>query len=332
MKPRLLVLQLWGLGDLVIATPFLRAAAEKFAVTLVAKPFAAELRPRLWPGIEVITFTAPWTAFHGKYHLWRWPWLEMLRLRRRLVGQPFDYGVSGRWDPRDHWLLKTFGAVERLGFSRLNSRRYLTRELTRPQPLAHMSEYWREAGRALGLEVPGRSEIILPPRASVSSALLHSGARLSARVWPLENFQEIAARLRNKNIPVQIACDPDQRAWWNRQGENAVCPQTVPELLALIDRAGIFVGNCSGPGHLAAICGVPTFTLFGPSMHEWWVPMHPAAEIFEGKACPYKPCSDYCRYAKPFCLADVKAEEVWPRVEKFAAKNLSPAAPRPICA
>jgi ADP-heptose:LPS heptosyltransferase len=37
MKPRLLVLELWGLGDLVIATPFLRAAAERYAVTLLAR-------------------------------------------------------------------------------------------------------------------------------------------------------------------------------------------------------------------------------------------------------------------------------------------------------
>jgi len=323
VKPRLLVLQLWGLGDLVIATPFLRAAVKKYEVTMVGKPFAADLRPRLWPEIDVICFNAPWTVFRGKYHLWHWPWLEMLRLRRRLIDKHFDFGVSGRWDPRDHLVLKVSTATERLGFSRLQSRHFLTRELVRPQPLAHMSEYWRVAGRALGLEVPAYSEIVPPPRTNFSSALLHSGARLPARVWPLENFQQIAASLRKKNIAVQIACDPDQREWWSSHGENVACPQTVPEVLSLIDRAGIFIGNCSGPGHLAAICGVPTFTVFGPSMHEWWAPMHPAAEIFEGKACPYKPCADYCRYKKPFCLSDVKAGDVWPRVEIFAERHLT---------
>ena len=33
MKPQLLVVELWGLGNLVIATPFLRAASEHYAVT-----------------------------------------------------------------------------------------------------------------------------------------------------------------------------------------------------------------------------------------------------------------------------------------------------------
>ncbi len=63
VKPKLLILELWGLGDLVIATPFIRAATEKFEVTLLAKPFAQEMRPRLWPAVKVVPFTAPWTAF-----------------------------------------------------------------------------------------------------------------------------------------------------------------------------------------------------------------------------------------------------------------------------
>src|SRR5436309_3136442 len=67
VKPKLLIVELWGLGDLVIATPFLRAAAEEFDVTLVAKPFARDLQARFWPQVNVLTFVAPWTAFKGKY-------------------------------------------------------------------------------------------------------------------------------------------------------------------------------------------------------------------------------------------------------------------------
>jgi ADP-heptose:LPS heptosyltransferase len=322
VKPKLLVVELWGLGDLVIATPFLRAAAEKFSVTLLAKPYAAELQPRLWPNITVIPVNAPWTAFRGKYRLWQWPWMESLRLLRRLRGERFEHAVSGRWDPRDHLLMRLSGAKTQFGFPRLKSQHYLTHPLERPQPLAHRVEYWRVAGQALGLTVPTREEILPPNRPAQTTAFIHTGARLAARVWPLENFQQIAARLRQKNITVQIACDPEQLAWWQQRGENVACPRTVNELFAHIDRAGIFIGNCSGPGHLAAICGVPTFTLYGPSLPEWFAPLHPAAEMVEGRSCPYRPCSDYCRYEKPFCLGDLTAAEVWPRVEKFADRHL----------
>ena len=322
MKPKLLVLELWGLGDLVIATPFLRAATEKFSVTLLAKPYALELRPRLWPTVEVIPFNAPWTAFRSKYFLWSWAWPKIFQLRRRLRAEKFDYAVSGRWDPRDHLLMKATHATARLGFPRLHSGRYLTQPLTRPDPLAHRTEFWRVAGTALGLVVPRREEVLPPPRPASAVAFIHTGARLPARVWPLENFQQIAARLRAQNFTVQIACDPNQLGWWQQRGEPAICPQNVTELFAHLDRAGIFIGNCSGPGHLAAISGVPTFTVYGPSLPEWFAPLHPAAEMFEGRTCPYKPCSDYCRFEKPFCLGDLAAAEVWPRLAAFAQRHL----------
>ena len=323
LKPKLLIIELWGLGDLVIATPFLRAAAEHFEVTLLAKPFALDLQPRLWPGVNVVAFTAPWTAFKHKYQFWRWPLLEITRLRRKLAAERFDFGLSARWDPRDHLLLKIFDAKNRLGFSRLRSRTFLTQPLARPEPQAHRYESWHVIARALNLQLPPRDKISLPAVPGRETVLIHTGAGQPVRVWPLEHYQGLALRLRRQKVQVQIACDPDQRAWWLRAGETKVAtPSTVTELLALIDQAGAFIGNDSGPGHLAAFCGVPTFTIFGPQLPEWFAPLHPVAEWIEGKACPYKPCSDYCRFPTPHCLWSITEEEVGGRVEKFAGWHL----------
>lgn len=325
MKPKLLIVELWGLGDLVIATPFIRAASEEYELTLLAKPYAFDLKARLWPQVEVIPFNAPWTAFKNKYHFWKWPWAAMIGLRKELVGRRFDFGLSGRWDPRDHLLLKFLGVQNRIGFPRLQSQIFLTQPLMRPDPLAHHYEFWRIAGKVLGLELPPREQIAVSAHKTGGSVLIHSGARLSARVWPLTHFSQVALRLRECGYQVQIVCDPGQLAWWRQKGEIALaCPRTVTDLLSIIDQATVFIGNCSGPGHLAAICGVPTFTLYGPSLHEWFAPLHPQAEMFEGKACPYKPCSDYCRFTAPRCLWDVTVDEVWPRLEKFVARRLQP--------
>jgi heptosyltransferase-2 len=333
VKPRLLIVELWGLGDLVIATPFMRAAVQRYAVTLLAKPFAAEMRPHLWPEVNVISFVAPWTAFRfgSKYALWRWPWPKILSLATELRARKFDCAVSGRWDPRDHLLLQATGARRRLGFPRLQSGRCLTESLPPPDPLAHRSEYWRVIAGALGLSLPPREGIAPPARPPGTTAFIHSGARLPARVWPLANFRGLARRLRQENIPVQIACDPNQVDWWRQQGEPVACPRNVEELFGLLPGAGIFIGNCSGPGHLAAISGVPTFTIYGPSLPEWWAPLHPAAEWIEGKACPYKPCSDYCRYPTPDCLWKISEEEAWGRIKMFARRHLSNAGARLVC-
>jgi heptosyltransferase-2 len=324
LKPKLLIVELWGLGDLVIATPLLRTAAERFDITLLAKPYALDLQRRLWPGVQVVPFVAPWTAFKNKYRLWQWPWLEISRLRRQLAAEQFASGLSARWDPRDHLLLKLAGVRDRIGFPRVGSRIFLTRPLARPEPEAHRYESWRAVARALDIELPSREKIAIPAIPRRETVLIHSGAGQPVRVWPLENYRRLAACLRENKIAVQIACDPDQRDWWLRAGENRVAaPATVTELIALTDLAGAFIGNDSGPGHLAAFCGVPTFTLFGPQLPEWFAPLHPAAEWMEGRVCPYMPCSDYCRYPAPRCLWDMPEEEVFARAEKFAARHIT---------
>ena len=323
MKSKLLIVELWGLGDLVIATPFLRAVAERFTVTLLAKPYALDLQPRLWPGVRIEPIVAPWTTFTGKYRFWRWPWRDIFHLRRRLMAERFDFGLSARWDPRDHLLLKILEARNRLGFPRLHSQIFLTQPCTRPDPQSHRYESWRALARVLNVQLPPRDQLSPPAVQGRETVLIHSGAGQPVRVWPLERYRQVAARLRQKKIPALIVCDPDQRDWWLRAGEAGVAtPSTVAGLLELIDRAKAFIGNDSGPGHLAAFCGVPTFTIFGPQLPEWFAPLHPAAAWIEGKACPYLPCSDYCRFPEPHCLLKISEPEVWSRLEKFVAAHL----------
>lgn len=312
------------MGDLVIATPFLRAACEKFSVTLVCQPVWQDLRPRFWPEVNVVPFLAPWTAFKHKYRLYAWPWLKLIRLRKQIGKGQFDVGLSARWDPRDHLLLALAGAKKRLGFPRMGSKIFLTHPLDRPHPESHVYEYWRLLAQALEIELPPRQKIPVPSAAPRSrTILIHSGANQPVRVWPLERYRNLVARLRRNNYAVQVACDPGQREWWIKSGEsNVIVPQTVQHLVETVDNAGAFIGNDSGPGHLAAMAGIPTFTVFGPQLPEWWVPLHPNSEWIDGGPCPYKPCSDYCFFPSPHCLLTVGEEQVWRRVEQFVARCL----------
>jgi ADP-heptose:LPS heptosyltransferase len=337
VKPKLLVVEVWNLGDLAIATPFLRAASQRYDVTLLAKPYAMDMQRRFWPQIKICPFNAPWTGFSHKYRLWRWPLMEILRVRRALAAEEFDIGISARrarlgagGDPRDHILLKLVGARERIGFPNIGSGIFLTKSLGRPAPEWHSYDSWRAVGQTIGVELPPRDQLPVPPPRNEKTVLIHSGARHPVRVWPLDNYRRLACRLRASGIEVQIACNPDQEKWWRQNGEASVAsPTTVSELIELTDRAGAFIGNDSGPGHIAAICDVPTFTIFGPELPEWFVPIHPRAEYIEGKACPFKPCSDYCRFPKPFCIQELTEENVWRRVAQFVLKQLPEDAPTP---
>jgi len=318
LKSKLLVIELWGMGDLVIATPFLQAASRKYEVTLLAKPYASDLRPRLWPEVKVVPFIAPWTAFVRKYRLHAWPWRELLGLRR-LRSEHFATGLSARLgDPRDHWLLWFIGAKRRLGFPRLGSQLFLTDPLMRPAATAHRYECWRSVASKLELQLPPRERIPMPHNQNFKEVLVHTGAGQPVRVWPLEHYRRLVVSLRRSGYEVQLACDPDQLNWWREAGEVRISiPRSVTELLTLVDRAGAFIGNDSGPAHLSALCGVPTFTIFGPQLPEWFAPLHPAGQWLEGKACPYKPCKDYCFFPTPYCMTNIGEEEVLARVTTF---------------
>ena len=149
--------------------------------------------------MKVIPFTAPWTAFTGKYRLHKWPWRELLRLRNNLAVQRFDFGVSGRWDSRDHFLLFAVQAKQRIGFPRIGSGIFLAQRLVKPSRESHHYENWRVAGRALGIELPSKDEIPLPPQKRDGVILIHTGAGKKSKLWPLEKYQKLTADLHARH-------------------------------------------------------------------------------------------------------------------------------------
>jgi ADP-heptose:LPS heptosyltransferase len=325
VKPKLLAVELWHLGDLAIASTFFRKAAEQFDVTLLAKPYAFDLQTRFWPNIRVVPFNAPWTAFRfsDKYRLDKWPWLGLARVVRQLRQERFDVAVSARWDPRDHLLLILTGAKQRFGFPSMGSQVFLTDALQLPDASLHRYESWRTIGAELHLRLPPANQVELSPRQSGRIVLIHTGARQPVRVWPLDKYRQLVEHLRARDYPVHVVCNTEQRDWWLRAGETKVAtPATVTDLMNLMADVGAFIGNDSGPGHIAAFLGIPTFTLFGPQVPAWFVPLHPSAAYIEGKACPYKPCSDYCRFPTPHCLWNITEPEVLEKVQEFLAAQL----------
>jgi ADP-heptose:LPS heptosyltransferase len=299
IAPRLLAVELWGLGDVALAIPFLRVAAAHARVTLLAKPHAAPLLARFAPGVEHVPLIAPWTAFAGKYRLHRWPWRELEQVRRRLRSERFETGVSARRDPRDHALLALAGARHRLGFARAGSLVFLTRALP-PPPRLHRAEHWAALARSLGWQIGTQAAKV--HATGSRHVVIHTGAGQPVRLWPRERFDLLAARLRAAGWQVTLLDDSTG---------------PLENLLAKLASADRFIGNDSGPGHLAALLGVPTFTIFGPQLPELFAPQHPQAAWIEGAPCPYKPCFDSCHFAEPHCIRELGIDAVWTRLQTW---------------
>jgi ADP-heptose:LPS heptosyltransferase len=52
----------------------------------------------------------------------------------------------------------------------------------------------------------------------------------------------------------------------------------IHETAAVLERCDLFVGNDSGPMHIAAAMGVPVVAIFGPSNSQAWGPYTPPLE------------------------------------------------------
>ena len=82
-------------------------------------------------------------------------------------------------------------------------------------------------------------------------------------------------------------------------GIHVLPPCDVPVLAAVIARLAALVGTDSGPRHLAAALGVPTFAWFGPTHPDTWNPPGPEHGFWwtdlpcrgcDRTACPHWSC------------------------------------------
>jgi ADP-heptose:LPS heptosyltransferase len=312
-KPPLLVAELRGMGDLAILMPFLQAAVTRYDVTLLAVPNAAGLLRRFAPEVELVPCVAPWALFSGGWDLPRWPWRRLFGVLRALRARRFAAAVSVWPLVSDHLFLRLVHPQQLISYGQTGAGWLLDRNL-RQEEHTHRPEAWRRIATALGLPALPPAQPRFRP-AAPRRIVLHSGASQRLRVWPLERYAALLPRLRAAGWEPLVLCDTWQLPRWQALGEPAARqPVDMDDLLETIASGVAFLGNDSGPGHVAALCGVPTFTLFGPQVPELFAPGHPEAGWVEGLACPHKPCFDQCRFSEPYCLTGITHDAVWPRL------------------
>ena len=111
-------------------------------------------------------------------------------------------------------------------------------------------------------------------------AVLHPFAAMPEKRWPADKFCELARFLTLWKVePVILAGAEDDVGAF---GSHRVFRGSLSEAKALVSKASLFVGNDSGPAHMAAAFGVRTVVLFGPSKPAIWGPWRTESEIVVG--------------------------------------------------
>jgi ADP-heptose:LPS heptosyltransferase len=194
---------------------------------------------------------------------------------------------------RSAWMTALSGARFRAGFGHFRHQFPYNLRIPRAQEIlgverkVHTAEHLASAMFWLGaprVEIP-RAKLVgsggpLPHgRGSdrAVSAVVHAVAAAADKTWPAERFRRVAEHLRSTRVePVFVGAPSDDLSAFR---EFRTLQATLSELKSLLAGACLFVGNDSGPAHMAAAFGLPVVVFFGPSDREVWAPWRTAAEV-----------------------------------------------------
>lgn len=97
----------------------------------------------------------------------------------------------------------------------------------------------------------------------------------------------------------------------------ALSSLSIGQLAAVIADSALFVGNDSGPAHMAAALKTPLVVLFGPASSVRWRPWRARAELVQNYF-PCNPCAMYTctAFAEPECIRSISVEQVLLAIDK----------------
>ncbi len=115
-------------------------------------------------------------------------------------------------------------------------------------------------------------------------AVLHPMASAPDKIWPHSNFLALADHIdRSLGLePIFISGPNESLEAFHRYTRFEAA--SLEEIKSLLASASLFVGNDSGPAHMAAAFGLPVIVLFGSSDPEIWRPWQTESQVLTAEA------------------------------------------------
>ena len=330
---RILVLRIDSLGDGVLTLPAIQALHQRFPKAqidfLVSAPIF-DLYQHLFPASEVHLFQKSWLTGRGSF---KEIFSESRSVIRKLRLHPYDLGIDFRGDFRTIFLMTAAGIHERWGRGGTGAGFLLTHQTKNPytkHELLENLDLVSEAAMAwpsfpISSQVEGKIAGWLNPLNPQNKIVIHLGAGYPSKRWPASRFAELV-RLLGENrlgVPIFIGTRTEKKILDTFRGElvhdflDLTEKTSLVELAALLKHADLFVGNDSGPAHLAAMLGCQTILIFsGTNDFRRWAPWTPKLRILH-RPVPCSPCEEEtCPLEKQICLEEISTQEVFEALEE----------------
>jgi len=319
---RILIVRVDKIGDVVLATPCIRAAKESWPqvkVSFLAHEYAASL-------LEENPFLDEIIIYSGKSHN---------ELKEKLKIRNFDAAVMLWGDFFIAWAIFASGIPLRAvsGFKwyqfLFNKRVYLRRSRCEKKEWEYNLDLMKLIGcntRYIPPELYLKDEEkewaeMTAEKLKLKKPLIgvYPGGGAEIR-WPKNLFAELCHMLKREGFDVIVLWGPGEKELaYEVAGENAkVSPSTnIRQLMALINHCDAIVANNTGPMHIAAALKKPLVQIFDPRRS-----CNPKRWGHEGKkfrilkppveAC--KKCHENCKFYN--CMEMIPPKEVFCAVKE----------------
>jgi len=300
---KILVINPFGIGDVLFTTPLLRRLKNQFRNSFIGFICNSRVRPIISGNKnidEVFVFDKGYFR-----DVWRESKISGLRqffsLSKVIKSKKFDIAIDLSLGHQYAFFLRLLGVPRVLGYNFKNRGRFLTSKIDiAGYHDKHIVEYYLDLLDLLNVETPQWSvstsenlEIFVPEEDMVWAdsflknnnisqndkiAMIVPGGGASwgktaiYKQWPAENFAELADALADKYKAKLIivggqadfdVCDTVLRAMRNKP----ICAYgktSLLQLAALFKKSSLAICNDGGPLHIAVAAGLKTVSIFGP--------------------------------------------------------------------
>lgn len=335
---RILVVKLDHLGDVLLATPVfsnLRRAypnTELHTLTGTWSRVVLEKHPDV---SKVIEYNSPAFCRTGQPTSFK----QTFQLYRALRRQKYDLMVELRSDWRVVWF----------AFLRLTPKR-LDRAALQVANKLGLAQFTGTHETTRNLDVLKQASIPIPVQTTTFSVTaenkewasdflathqidrehpliaIHPGSPIELKRWLPERYAELAdwliaqkgAQILFVGVKDEIEIITDIQTRMRGESINIAGETTLTQLASILHRCTVFIGNDSGPMHLAAAVGIHTIGLYGPGDPIRFGPVGEKCQTIRRKLdCP--PCpGTTCRFGEEGCMSKIQVTDVIQTLETVA--------------
>ena len=343
---KILVVQLWGIGETILTMPSIEALREKFPNSEINVLATSRNKDIFFDNKSIgKVFTINLNPF------------SIIKFVAKNIKE-YDLAIDMEEYLNISSIISFFSGRVVIGYSH-NSRAKLYDIKVRYNDKQHASQNFLDLVRALGTvhdftKLP-KLNFSKSDNDFVDKFLGKSGIKRSdfvvcvapgaaesakARIWPLERYAELCDELIAKygakilfigNSNEFELIENIQKVMEGKSNSiNAAGKVSLNQLFCLIQKSNLFIGNDAGPMHVAAAQGVKTLGLFGPNLPVRFGPYGKGnIGLYKGNNCEFSPCINVhkgqvpdCLYPKSSndyqkCMKNISVDNVLKEVEKL---------------